>query len=220
MGFVRQAASRLHDLQSVCLTSPEHIAFRRWARLYRSRFPLSELAPLTAVEYGLRQDETVISGYQNRKSDWAGFTLCEDYECGTLLAYLATSPDYEGQGLAKRMVDEQTEQALSADKPYFWLEANPKLWRFYHRLGFARLDMPYAIPNFNDDGTEAMALFVKTHASVSDTDVDKKLVKEFVSELFLEGYYVASDDPRYLAQMKVIEQYRQSGFALVKTYGN
>lgn len=220
MGFERQAESRLSHLMPVRLTTPEHIAFRRWAKLYRSRFPVSELAPLTSVAHGLCEGESVIHGYQNRKADWAGFTLCESYRRGTLLAYLATSPDFEGQGLAKRMVDEQVAEMLTSDKPHFWLEANPKLWRFYHKLGFARLDMPYAIPNFNDDGVEVMALFVKTHESVSNQHVEKAWVEDLVSEMFLEGYLIREDDPRYVSQMNVIRQHADSTFALVKTYGH
>jgi len=206
-----QISDRLQPLKQIQLTRPGHVLFRRWAHLYRSRFPYQELAPLTAIESSLIAGDTIIHGQLDSAShQWVAFTLLERYSSSTLLAYLATHSDFEGQGLAKRLVDEQLQKYLTKQTPYFWLEANPKLWPFYQKLGFQRLPIPYFIPEFYGSGTEFMGLFVKTHSSVNA--ISKSVVEKFVSELLLTGYGIKESDERYQKQMKLIQEYPQVEF--------
>jgi len=201
--------ARLQLLQPKTLSSANHILFRRWAALYHQRFPYQELAPITSIAQSLEESTTTISGViDSMVNQWAGFTLLESYGDSTLLAYLATAPEYEGFGLARELVTEAVQKNLTTDKPYFWLEANPKLWRFYRKLGFKRLDIEYRIPEFYSKGSEKMGLFVKTHSNVCS--IQKNVVDSFISELFLNGYAIKANDPRYLQQMSVIQAYPHS----------
>jgi len=200
------AKSRLQALRNLTLNTSKHIQFRRWVALYRTRFPYQELAPVPAIAESLNQQESVINGLIDSKThDWAVFTLTEFYGTSTLLAYLATAPDYEGKGLARQAVNSALNNTLSKDTPYFWLEATPKLWGFYKKLGFKRLQLEYRIPEFYGSGSEKMGLFVRTHLSI--THIEKKVVESFVSELLLSGYGIKESDPRYQQQMQVIHSY-------------
>lgn len=200
--------NRLQALQNISLVQSNHILFRSWAALYHSRFPYQELAPITSISQSLNCGENAINGiFDTVNQQWAGFTLIEYYGESTLLAYLATAPSFEGLGLARDMVEQSLQTNLTKEKPYYWLEANPKLWKFYKKLGFKRLDMEYRIPEFYAEGTEKMGLFVKTHSSISH--IEKKVVESFVSKLLLDGYQITNKDPRYQQQMRVIEQLSQ-----------
>lgn len=206
--------ARLLALKPTSLKHSKHILFRHWAALYHTRFPYQELAPITSIAKSLDNSESSLSGLVDAKTNqWAGFTLSEYYGSSTLLAYLATAPKYEGLGLARKMVDELLAKSLSASKPYLWLEANPKLWGFYNKLGFKRLDMEYRIPEFYGDGSEQMGLFVRLHPSVAE--VEKKVVESFVSELLLSGYDLKEKDSRYQRQMQVIHSYPQPVVATI-----
>ncbi|HHT00757.1 MAG TPA: N-acetyltransferase [Thiomicrospira sp.] len=206
-----QTNNRLQSLKQIQLTRPGRFLFRSWSHLYRSRFPYQELAPLTSIESSLLSNNSVIHGLvDNRSKQWAGFTLLEFYSSSTLLAYLATNPDFENQGLARKLVNAQLEKYLTEKSPYFWLEANPKLWSFYKKLGFQRLPIPYVIPEFYGAGTEFMGLFVKTHVSV--TKIPKTVIHSFVSDLLLSGYGIKDSDVRYKQQMKTIQDYPQTEF--------
>lgn len=206
-----QINNRLKSLKKIKLTRPGHFLFRSWAHLYRSRFPYQELAPLTAVETSLLSGDSIIQGLlEGRSNKWAVFTLLEFYHSSTLLAYLATNPAFEGQGLARKLVNEQLDQYLTEQAPYFWLEASPKLWPFYQKLGFQRLPLPYFIPEFYASGTELMGLFVKVHSTV--TVIPKSIVKDFVSDLLLTGYGIKNSDIRYKNQMDIIQNYPQAEF--------
>ncbi|MEA1989737.1 MAG: GNAT family N-acetyltransferase [Pseudomonadota bacterium] len=208
---------RLSTLKPIQLTRPGQFLFRSWAHLYRSRFPYQELAPLTTIAQSLSAEEARIHGLlDNHSKQWAGFTYLEFYSSSVLLAYLAISPDFEEQGLARRLVDEQVETCLSTSTPYFWLEANPKLWSFYNKLGFQRIPIPYYIPEFYGKGTEFMGLFIKTHPSVKV--VSKQVVEKFVSQLFLKGYGIQDSDPRYQKQMALIQTYPQVEFKIEDRY--
>ncbi len=208
-------SSKLQALQTVKLTRPGQFLFRSWARLYRSRFPYQELAPLPAIAKCLQQDESIIVGLLEPVShQWAGFTLLESYGSSTLLAYLATAPDYEGLGLARQLVNQQLQTHLSKEKPYFWLEASPKLWSFYNKLGFVRLDLDYRIPEFYSSGSEKMGLFVQVFDSIEA--IPKLVVKSFISDVLLTGYGIAESDVRYVNQMAVIQSYPHSTFSLNK----
>lgn len=206
-------SQRLSNLQFVTLAQPQHMQFRHWAKLYHSRFPYQELAPLTSISKSIIKRESCLQGLTDKQGGWAAFTLCEFYNSATLLAYLATAESYEGQGLAKIMVQRAVATHLCKDQSFFWLEANPKLWKFYHKLGFKRLDIDYRIPEFYADGTEKMGLFVKTHAPMAK--VNKAVVANFVSELLLSGYDLSEADPRYQQQMSVIQTYPQSTITLL-----
>lgn len=200
------AANRLQALKPFTLTRPGHIRFRFWARLYRSRFPYREQAPITSIADSINKGESELSGLLDADSNhWAAFTLLESYSDSTLLAYLATAPQFEGQGLAKKLVHQLLANNLTADTPYFWLEAAPKLWPFYQKLGFKRLDLDYRIPDFHGSGSEKMGLFVVLHDSVENVRI--QVVESFVSELLLQGYQLKQDDPRYGTQMQVIKDY-------------
>jgi len=210
-------SNRLQPLRPVTLRQPEHILFRRWVSLYRTRFPYQELAPVSMIEQSIRSGNNVIQGWVNtQKSQWVAFTLLEFYPTGTLLAYLATHPNYERQGLAKILVDQQLEHYLTKQMPFFWLEANPKLWAFYQKLGFYRLPIPYYIPEYSGEGVEQMGLFVKHHSSVSA--ISKEQLIEFVSQLFLSGYGLTKEDIRYQEQMKRIQAMSCSEFEFDSKY--
>jgi len=201
--------ARLQLLQAKILFSANHILFRHWVALYHQRFPYQELAPVTSIAKSLEASSSVISGvFDSISNQWAGFTLIESYGDSTLLAYLATAQNFEGLGLARQLVDEALQVNLTAESPYFWLEANPKLWNFYQKLGFKRLDIEYRIPEFYDSGSEKMGLFVKIHSSVSS--IPKTVVESFISELFLTGYAIKANDSRYVQQMSVIQTYPHS----------
>ncbi|MEA3405405.1 MAG: GNAT family N-acetyltransferase [Pseudomonadota bacterium] len=206
-----QINNRLQSLKQVQLTRPGHFLFRSWAHLYRSRFPYQELAPLPLIETSLLSDDAVIQGLiDSRSNQWAAFTLLEFYQSSVLLAYLATDPAFENQGLARKLVNEQLEQNLTEQTPYFWLEANPKLWPFYQKLGFQRLPIPYFIPEFYGTGTEFMGLFVKAHSKIST--IPKDVIQKFVSDLLLSGYGIKANDVRYTNQMDIIQNYPQAEF--------
>jgi GNAT superfamily N-acetyltransferase len=208
-------SSKLNALKTIKVTRPGHFLFRSWARLYRSRFPYQELAPLSLIAKSLQQDESVIVGLVEPVSrQWAGFTLLESYGSSTLLAYLATAPHYEGQGLARKLVDQQLHTHLSKDKPYFWLEASPKLWSFYKKLGFVRLDLDYRIPEFYGSGSEKMGLFVQVFENAEL--IPKSVVESFISDVLLTGYGLAETDVRYVNQMAVIQRYPHATFSLSK----
>lgn len=209
-----QVNTRLQALQKFSLVQPNHIRFRHWAALYHSRFPYQELAPISGIADSIRKGESLLSGLiDSRSNQWTGFTLAEYYGNSTLLAYLATAPNFEGQGLARILVNDLLDNTLSEEKPYFWLEANPKLWKFYKKLGFKRLDMEYRIPEFYANGSEKMGLFVRLHPSI--IHVEKKVVESFLSELLLTGYMLKENDPRYQQQMAVIHSYPHSVMTLL-----
>jgi GNAT superfamily N-acetyltransferase len=198
------------------VTRPAHFLFRSWARLYRARFPYQELAPLPAISKSIQQEASHIFGLIDSGSSlWAGFTLVEYYESATLLAYLATAPGFEGRGLARQLVAQQLKIQLSKDKPYFWLEASPKLWSFYTKLGFSRIDLDYRIPEFYGSGSEKMGLFVQVHSSIES--IPKLVVESFVSDVFLSGYAIKKNDPRYIKQMAIIQHYPHQIFSIDKT---
>lgn len=197
---------RLQALKPFTLNHSSHIAFRRWLHLYKTRFPYQELAPITSIAKSINKSESLLTGLIDCQSNqWAGFTLVEMYGSSNLLAYLATAPDFEGQGLARKMVGELVSKSLSETTPYFWLEASPKLWKFYSKLGFKRLAIEYRIPEFYGKGTEKMGLFVRLHPSISH--IEKKVVESFVSKLLLSGYGIKKTDRRYEKQMAVIQSY-------------
>lgn len=201
--------ARLQLLHHKTLSSVNHILFRHWIALYHQRFPYQELAPVTSIAQSIETSSSVISGVVESTSNrWAGFTLIERYGDSTLLAYLATAPKFEGLGLARELVDEALLKNLTADTPYFWLEANPKLWSFYQKLGFKRLDIEYRIPEFYGSGSEKMGLFVKMYSSACS--IPKTVVESFISELFLTGYAITAHDSRYLQQLSVIQAYPHS----------
>ena len=206
-----QRTVAIKSLRPIKLNRPGHILFRSWARLYRSRFPYQELAPLPAIAKSLEQEESEILGLiDSRSNQLAGFTLVEFYQSSTLLAYLATAPDYEGQGLARMLINQQLAIHLTEKTPYFFLEANPKLWSFYTKLGFYRIDLDYQIPEFYGAGTEKMGLFVRLHCS--QEKLPKSVVETFVSEVFLSGYELKKNDMRYQKQMAAIQRYPHAFF--------
>ena len=206
-------SQRLKQLQQFTMLEPSHIRFRHWVKLYHSRFPYQERASVSSIAKSIRKKESMLQGLITRQGHWGAFTLCEFYSESTLLAYLATAEDYEGQGLASQVVDNALKQYLSPAEPYFWLEANPKLWKFYKKLGFKLLDIDYRIPEFYSSGTEKMGLLVKTNFTLNSISVD--VVKAFVSELLLSGYLLTKEDLRYQKQMAIIQNYPQSTIALI-----
>ena len=196
-------------LHSQTLTHSRHIKYRQWLALYHRRFPYQELAPSPMIEKSLEKGHVKIMGLYDRKNiRWAGFTLMEDYQQHQLLAYLSTAECYEGQGLARRLVNQSLQDSLSVERPYYWLEASPKLWKFYRKLGFKRLAINYRIPEFYGSGTEQMGLFIRLHSSVQQ--ISKVEVRAFVQQLFQKGYDITSDDKRYQAQMAEIDAYPHS----------
>ncbi len=206
--------NRLQALKSLTLSTPNHIHFRHWVHLYHRRFPYQELAPVTSIARSLVKENAVITGLINSANNrWAGFTQYEYYGNSVLLAYLATAPEFEGRGLARQMVESLVNQTLGEKTPYFWLEASPKLWAFYAKLGFKRLDFEYRIPEFYSSGSEKMGLFVRLDKSVAE--LKKGQVEAFVSELLLSGYDIKESDWRYQRQMKIIRDYPKSTVKVV-----
>jgi len=202
------------NFKKIKMTKPDDPLFESWAILYQSRFPYQELAPLSSIKNSMENGLSNISGIVVSKTQqWVGFTLVEFYKEASLLAYLAVTPEFEGLGLSRKLVDQRLDEKLNKQTPYFFLEANPKLWSFYHKLGFYRLPMNYHIPEFYGDGVENMGLFIRTIPSI--TMVSKKTIRLFVSRVFLTGYGLKLTDPRYQQQMKIIEKIPESGFKVL-----
>ncbi|GAB6035256.1 GNAT family N-acetyltransferase [Galenea microaerophila] len=200
------AQNRFQPVVFKSLSNPHSLTFRRWAQLYAQRFPFYERAPLPALIEGLEQRKVALEGYLFRSPidghwDWASFVCYEPYPLGTLLAYLATHPDYEGQGLARQLVRQLVEKSLGPQTPYFWLEAEPKLWSFYRRQGFFALPFTYLIPRFFDEGTVEMALFIKSAVS----EVSRETVRQMVTTLYLQSYEISPEDPRFQQGLAEIE---------------
>lgn len=185
------------SLRYLTLSCPDSLLFRRWVHLYAQRFPFYERSPVASIAAGLLEGELFIEGLcfrseVDRHWDWASFVCYETYPTGTLLAYLATHPDFEGRGLARQLVQGLVEQRLSHQQPYFWLEAEPKLWGFYRSQGFFQLPFTYYIPRFFGEGVVKMGLFVKSLRDV----IERSTVYEMVQTLYLQSYDLAEDDPR------------------------
>ena len=179
------------------LSHPDSLLFRRWVHLYAQRFPFYERSPVGSIAAGLLEGELLIEGLGVRSEvdghwDWASFVCYEPYLQGTLLAYLVTHPDFEGQGLARQLVAHLVQTSLSPQTPYFWLEAEPKLWGFYRSQGFFQLPFAYYIPRFYGDGVVKMGLFIKSVQPV----IERETVQEMVRTLYLQSYDLDEDDPR------------------------
>lgn len=201
----------LKNIEWVELQSASNIFFRSWAALYHRRFPYSERAPISALADAINDGESIIIGLKGARSiEWASFAHCEFYSQGVLLAYLATAENFEGQGLARKTIQQAETKFLTEQSPYFWLEAAPKLWPFYQKLGYTRLDLPYQIPNYHDDGSEKMALFIKLHPSVSV--LTKSTLHGFIKETFLQGYGLHEEDTRYLWQQQQVDNFPEEAF--------
>ena len=190
-------------LKPITLTSSQHFLFRSWAKLYRSRFPRQELAPLSTIAKAVDSKQSYISGLLTQDNQWVGFAVIESYGKDALLAYLATAPNFEGMGLARTLVEQALDNCLSESSPYFFLEAAPKLWDFYQKLGFYRLPFDYAIPDFYGQGVSKMGLFIQLDESAES--ISKERLYHFVSDLLLEGYQLKACDQRYGQQMAKID---------------
>jgi hypothetical protein len=171
-------------------------------RIYRAAIPPSGQKPPEAIAAALRRKDYRILVTRGANRAIAGFAMVfvPPGEAFALLEYLAVDAPARGAGLGAGMVRAaEPDRMLLVEVDSIEGEGDERTTRmrrqaFYRRLGCQRVEgLRYLLPLSGEP--KPMDLFVRP-AGTAAPPLDKRMLREWLSIVYRDGYAQAPDDPR------------------------
>lgn len=169
--------------------------------LYEAAFPAWEREPVDKLEARIRSGRYLFGAALDADDAVIGFHILDYPPHGRfgLFSFLAVRETQRSRGVGAWIVQRIVQDRAIADRaPWLFIEAEDRQAAFYGRLGFRKIDTPYAVPAYDGDGVEPMHLLVYNFAGAEAIAAD--FLRRSVTELFVDGYYLDPGDPRIAAQ--------------------
>ncbi|WOT05989.1 GNAT family N-acetyltransferase [Shewanella youngdeokensis] len=172
--------------------------------LYCDVFPQWEREPIAAIEQAVNSGESRCI-LLCKDEQVLGMSLTEIYPTLSfaMLGYLFIAPDYQGQGLGKRLCHELFD-FFGAHYSLKWLlvEAESGPEAFYQKLGFTKFNVEYLSPHYDDADSSPMALMYRSKPNQGKPSAIE--LSNIVEHIFTQSYYLPLDDPRHAQQRQRI----------------
>ncbi len=180
---------------------------KRWefwedvVEIYEEAFPQWEKEDPKRIRQLIKSGRyTMIVAYEK---EIQGFYILDTNETlgYTLFAFLAVKSSLRGNGIGTLLCKnaiQHFQKHLQTD--FFLIEAEERQARFYGKLGFLKIDIDYAVPKFNKEGSVFMHLMCIQKRS----SLDAQHLKMFIEDIFSFGYGLKRNDPRITAVLAKI----------------
>ncbi|AUC59919.1 hypothetical protein AA637_01585 [Cyanobacterium sp. HL-69] len=175
-----------------------NVDFQNAIALYNQSFPVSEKLPISVIKNKIEADIFQLWIQKDQEKIILMAILCPLPNSNfTLLGYLATAPEYRGQGLGKQFMTfiknklQKEEQwlLLEVENPHYQPEQELKKRRvnFYLRLGAKILkDVAYLLPDLSEKNSPEMILMI--YPDYPEDKLNSLLIKELIKLIYQYFY--------------------------------